>query len=268
MKIGIIGCGVVGTATLEGLRVLGHELVCHDPKLNSDLTVVLSTDISFICVPSPSLPNGVCDTSIIEETVHALTDLNYQGVIAIKSTVSPGTTQRLIDQYQNSNICFVPEFLKERSALEDFVSNHAVLAVGCTNDGVWDCVCSAHAWLPAHSARMTPTEAEILKYYSNTFAALKVTFANVMYEVCKKFGSSYDTILNAYLLRNVSGSDYLECNPEMRGYGGMCLPKDINAMAELCSKIGLPFKLFETIAQDNSLVKQTIFPGMRNGPKQ
>ena len=268
MKIGVIGCGVVGTATGEGLRTLGHELVCHDPKLNSTIDVVLSTDISFICVPSPSLPNGACDTSIIEETVQKLIDLSYTGVIAIKSTVAPGTTQRLIDQHQNSNICFVPEFLRERSALEDFVSRHTVLAIGCTSDKVWDCLLLAHAQLPTHTARMSPTEAEILKYYSNTFAALKVTFANVMYEVCKKFNSDYDTILEAFLMRGITGSDYLGCNPEMRGYGGMCLPKDINAMTELCSQIGLPFKLFDTIARDNSLVAQTVFPGMRTEPKQ
>jgi UDPglucose 6-dehydrogenase len=181
-------------------------------------------------VPSPSLPSGACDTSIVTDTIKTLTELNYPGIIAIKSTVSPGTTQHLIDQYRNPNICFVPEFLKERSALEDFVNRHNVLAVGCVSDAVWECVCRVHSILPACTTRMTPTEAEILKYYSNTFAALKVTFANVMYEVCEKFDSNYDTVLSAFLSRDVAASDYLKCSTDMRGYGGMCLPKDVNAM--------------------------------------
>ena len=104
---------------------------------------------------------------------------------------------------------------------------------------------------------------EILKYYSNTYNALRVTFANVMYEVCDQLNSNYSKVLDTFLLRNINNSDYLICEPDLRGYGGMCLPKDTRAMAELCHRLNLPFNLFKTIDHDNSQIKSTVFPGMR-----
>jgi UDPglucose 6-dehydrogenase len=263
MKIGIIGWGAVGSAVGEGFKMLGHDVTRHDPKFNTVLDDVLDTELVFICVPTPEGSNGECDLSIVHSTIKNLKNKNYHGVIALKSTSVPGTTQNIIDDYKDNDICFVPEFLRERSALEDFVRNHEVLAVGCHSDKAWHKVCEAHCWLPKNTIRMTPTEAEILKYYSNTFNALRVTFANVMYEVCEKLDSDYDKILETFLLRRTSSPDYLKCGNDIRGYGGMCLPKDTKAMADLCKKLNLPFKLFETVDHDNSQVKTTIFQGMR-----
>jgi UDPglucose 6-dehydrogenase len=166
MKIGIIGWGTVGSAVGEGFKMLGHDVKKHDPKLNTVINDVLDTEIVFICVPTPSGENGECDLSIVHKTIKDLKFLEYSGVIALKSTSVPGTTQTIINQYNDRDICFVPEFLRERSALEDFVRNHDVLAVGCHTDRTWHRVCEAHAWLPKNTVRMTPTEAEILKYYS------------------------------------------------------------------------------------------------------
>jgi UDPglucose 6-dehydrogenase len=263
MKIGIIGWGAVGGAVGEGFKMLGHDVSAHDPKFNTTIDVVLDTEIVFVCVPTPSGANGECDLSIVHSTIDSLKANNYQGVIALKSTSVPGTTQLIIDKYQDNDICFVPEFLRERAALEDFVRNHEVLAVGCYTDRSWHRVCEAHAWLPKHTVRMTPTEAEILKYYSNTFNALRVVFANVMYEISEKLNSDYDKILSTFLLRKTASPDYLSCGPDIRGYGGMCLPKDTKAMADLCKKLDLPFSLFDTIDHDNSRVKKTVFPNMR-----
>jgi UDPglucose 6-dehydrogenase len=263
MKIGIIGWGAVGSAVGEGFKMLGHCVSKHDPKFNTTIDDVLNTEIVFVCVPTPSGDNGECDLSIVHSTIDDLKENNYQGIIALKSTSVPGTTQSIIDKYQDNDICFVPEFLRERSALEDFVRNHDVLAVGCHTDRAWHRVCEAHSWLPKNTVRMTPTEAEILKYYSNTFNALRVVFANVMYEISEKLDSDYDKILSTFLLRGTSSPDYLSCGPEMRGYGGMCLPKDTKAMGDLCKRLGLPFNLFDTMDHDNAQVKKTVFPGMR-----
>jgi UDPglucose 6-dehydrogenase len=263
MKIGIIGWGVVGSSVGEGLRMLGHNVSRHDPKFNTSIEDVIDTEIVFVCVPTPEGKNGECDLTIVHSTIDSLKSKNYKGVIALKSTSVPGTTQSIIDTYQDNDICFVPEFLRERSALEDFVRNHELLAIGCHTDRSWHKVCEAHSWLPKNTVRMSPTEAEILKYYSNTFNAVRVTFANVMYEICDKLNSDYDKILKTFLLRNTSSPDYLQCGNDMRGYGGMCLPKDINAMVDLCKKLNLPFKLFETVDHDNSKVKTTVFQGMR-----
>lgn len=263
MKIGVIGWGVVGSACGEGFKMLGHDVKVHDPKFNTVITDVLDSELVFVCVPTPPGPNGECDLSIVHQTIQDLIANNYQGVIALKSTSVPGTTQGIIDQYPDLDICFVPEFLRERTALEDFVRNHDLLAVGCHTDRAWHRVCEAHDWLPKNKVRMTPTEAEILKYYSNTFNAVRIVFANVMYEICEKLDSDYETVLNTFLLRKTTSPDYLACGPDMRGYGGMCLPKDTKAMADLCKRLDLPFELFNTVDHDNSQVKRTVFPGMR-----
>jgi UDPglucose 6-dehydrogenase len=263
MKIGVIGWGVVGSACGEGFKMLGHDVKIHDPKLNTLIEHVLDTEIVFVCVPTPSKEDGACDLSIVHQTIKNLMSYKYQGVIALKSTSVPGTTQSLINQYADADLCFVPEFLRERTALEDFVRNHDLLAVGCYSDSAWHRVCEAHAWLPKNKVRMTPTEAEILKYYSNTFNALRIVFANVMYEICDKLDSDYNKILETFLLRKTTSPDYLNCGPDMRGYGGMCLPKDTKAMADLCKQLDLPFELFDTVDHDNNQVKRTVFPGMR-----
>ena len=136
MRVGVIGWGIVGSACGEGFRILGHSVTHYDPKFNTTVDDVLNTD---------------------------------NGVIAIKSTLTPGTTQALIEQYNDPNICYVPEFLKEANALADFVINHDVLAVGCQTDRSWNTVVEANGWIPKSKVRMLPSEAEILKYYSNHY---------------------------------------------------------------------------------------------------
>lgn len=263
MKIGIIGWGAVGAAVGEGFKTLGHKVTRHDPKYNTIIDEVLNTEIVFVCVPTPSKESGECDISIVYETIDSLKSKNYKGIIALKSTSVPGTTQMIIDKYKDNDICFVPEFLRERSAFKDFIENHELLAVGCITDKAWTKVCEAHSHLPKNVIRMKPTEAEILKYYSNTFNSLRIVFANIMYEISGKFNSDYNKILKTFLLRGTSTHNYLECAEDLRGYGGMCLPKDTKAMAYLCKKLKLPFSLFDIIEDDNNKLKKTVFPGMR-----
>ena len=87
IKIGIIGLGVIGSACKYGFEKLGHKVIVHDIKLNTNIVDVISTDICYICVPTPSKDDGSCDTTIVEEVVLTLYNMNYKGVIAIKSTV-------------------------------------------------------------------------------------------------------------------------------------------------------------------------------------
>ena len=91
----------------------------------------------------------------------------------------------MINKFQNNNICFVPEFLHERKAEEDFIKNHQLLAIGTLNDNVYKLIKSAHGNLPKNIVTMSPTEAELLKYYNNVFASLRVTFSNVFLKLVK-----------------------------------------------------------------------------------
>ena len=120
-----------------------------------------------------------------------------------------------------------------------------------------------HGELPQNVVHLTPNEAEVLKYYNNVYAAVRVTFANVMYEICEKLDCDYNTIKNAYIKTGKAIDMYLDVYPELRGYGGMCLPKDTKALASLIKKLDLPFSLLDVVTEDNSKVKKTVFNGMR-----
>jgi UDPglucose 6-dehydrogenase len=262
MKVGIIGVGAVGSACRKGFELLSHEVKVHDPKFNTKIEDVIDTDIVYVCVPTPESEDGSCDLSIVRQTINELEKLAYAGVVALKSTSVPGTTEELISK-TNLRICFVPEFLRERSAVEDFVVNHDLLAVGCHSTDVFDVVVASHGFFPKNKVMLTPTEAEILKYYSNVFNATRIVFANAMYEICQALDADYDKIKDTYLIRKTASPDYLDCNERMRGYGGMCLPKDTKAIDSLIKKLNLNLKLFEAVDQDNTKFKKTVFPGMR-----
>jgi UDPglucose 6-dehydrogenase len=263
MKLGIIGLGAVGTANKDGFEYLCHSVVVHDIKLDTTIQDILDTEIAFLCVPTPQADDGSCDTSIIESVIKELNLYNYKGIVAIRSTVVPGFTQRMIDTYRNLTICFVPEFLRERCAADDFINNHKLLAIGTHDIWVYHKLVKAHGELPEHTEHLTPNEAEVLKYYNNVYAALRVTFANVMYEICEKLDCDYTTIKNAYVKTGKAIDMYLDVNPSLRGYGGMCLPKDTQAIASLINELGLDLELIKSIHHDNSKFKKTVFNGLR-----
>lgn len=264
MKLGIVGLGAVGSANKTGFEYIGHEVVGHDVKLNTKITNILDCEIVFLCVPTPQADDGSCDTSIIESVIQELNLYNYKGIVAIRSTVVPGFTQRMIDTYKNLTICFVPEFLRERCAADDFIHNHKLLAIGTHDIWVYRKLVKAHGNLPEHTEHLTPSEAEVLKYYNNVYAALRVTFANVMYEICDKLDCDYTTIKNAYIKTGKATDMYLDVSPGLRGYGGMCLPKDTQAIAVLLKQLNLDFSLIDSIHTDNSKLKRTVFNGMRD----
>ena len=161
MKLGIIGMGVVGNAVKCGLLSLGHEIYTHDIKLTTSIETVKGTDIVFVCVPSPSTDSGACDTGIIESVITELDELSYTGIVAIRSTVVPGFTDRMSMLYSKLTICVVPEFLRERYAIDDFINQHTLLAVGTTDINVYNTIVEAHGHYPKQSIKLTPTEAEL-----------------------------------------------------------------------------------------------------------
>lgn len=263
MKLGIIGVGAVGSANLEGFRALNHDVVIHDIKLNTSILDIKDTEIVFLCLPTPSTVEGKCDTSIIESVLAELENLEYKGIISIRSTVVPGFTQKMIERHRHLTICFVPEFLRERCAVDDFINNHKLLAIGTYDIWVFRKVVKAHGHLPENIEHLTPTEAEVLKYFNNVYASLRVTFANVIYEICEKLNCDYTTVKNSYIKTGKAIDMYLDVSEGLRGYGGMCLPKDTKALAHLIKELNLDLKLIDAIDTDNSKFKKTVFNGMR-----
>ena len=261
-SIGIIGLGTVGKSCKFGFEKLGHRISFHDTAHNTKLEDVLDTEIVFICVPTPSREDGSCDVSIVEDTILSLKRLNYSGIVAIKSTVTPGTTSKIREE-TGLNVCFVPEFLRERCAISDFVENHVLLAVGCKDDNTFEYIKKIHGTYPKEYSKLRITEAEMLKYYSNIFNAVRIIFANEFFEVCKAVGADYQEVKNAYIKTGAVPDKYLDVNDSFRGYGGICLPKDLKAIVALQKKLGLQLSFFETVDSENTKYKTTVFDGMR-----
>lgn len=262
IKIGVVGLGVIGSACKYGFEKLGHEVLVHDIAFNTKLLDLLSCDIIYVCVPTPSNEDDSCDVSIVKSVVYDLNDLNYKGVIAIKSTVKPTTTESLRVE-TGLRICFVPEFLRERCSTSDFTENHDLLAIGTEDSEIYDLVKKCHGNYPKSYSQLHPTEAELLKYYSNSYNALKIIFANEIYEICKAINIDYDKIKSTFIKRGTTKDLYLDVNDNFRGYAGVCLPKDTKALNAFIKELNLDLKLFETIDNENNKFKKTVFNGMR-----
>jgi len=262
MKIGIVGLGIIGSACKFGFEKLGHKVLVHDIIMETKLNDLIDCEIIYVCVPTPSNEDGSCNTTIVEQVVLNLKELNYQGIIAIKSTVKPTTTQKLIEQ-TDLKICFVPEFLRERCAITDFTENHDLLAIGTDSEYIFNLVKKCHGNYPKNVVQLKPTEAELLKYYSNVYNALKITFANEVYEICQKLNVNYSDIKNAFIKRGTTKDIYLDVNDNFRGYAGMCLPKDTKALDSLVKELGLDLELFYIIDKENNKFTKTVFEGMR-----
>lgn len=263
MNIGIVGLGVIGSANKAGFEEVGHTVTIHDIKLGTTIDEVLDAEVVFVCVPTPSTDDGRCDTTIVDSVIRELVVKNYTGVIAIRSTVIPGFTLAMQEKYSNKKICFVPEFVRERCAEFDFCLEHKLLAVGTDDKEIYSAIEKAHGNLPRNKVMMQPAEAEILKYYLNLYAATRVTFANVFFEVCKKFGADYKQVKDAYVKTGRLGDMYLDVRDDLRGYGGMCLPKDTRAFKHLIKDLDLNLDFFDTVDKDNAKFIATVFEGMR-----
>jgi len=250
MKIGIIGLGVVGKTIQYCFERLGHEVISHDLLLNTNIVDVLDTEICYVCVPTPSNDGG-CDTSIVESVVGELSELKYLGIVAIKSTVEPGTTKKLIENY-DLKICHVPEFLRERCSVSDFMDNHDICVIGTDDQEVFGVVKKSHSFYPKNFIMLSPTQSEILKYFHNVHNATMITLANVFYEICNNCDVNYDEIKSALSKRTFISDLYLNCNKNLRGFSGSCLPKDTIAMDNYCKKNNIDIKFFQTIIEDNN----------------
>ena len=199
MNIGIIGVGVVGSACKVGFEHIGHTVKVHDIKLHTKIDDVLDTEICYISVPTPTRDDDSCDVRIVETD---LVKLDYKGIIAIKSTVVPGTTERL-SKLLNRQICFVPEFLRERCAAEDFIYNNNVLVIGADTQEQFEIIKETHGSLPVHIVHSKVIEAELIKYFSNTYKAMRITFANTFHKLCDELGAEYDVVKNSFLFDGI-----------------------------------------------------------------
>jgi UDPglucose 6-dehydrogenase len=261
IKIGIIGVGMVGGAIKNYFSKEGAEMFFYDVGRNfGSMEDVNKADVIFICVPTPfDKGKNDFDVSYVES---ACSGIEGEKIIVIKSTVLPGTTEKLQKKYPGHKFLFNPEFLSEATADQD-MQNPDRQIVGYTERSK-DCADFVLNILPEAQYKkiMPAAEAEMVKYFNNTFNAVKVAFANQMYDLCQALNINYDNVMeSAARSKFIKTKDHLNVwHKEFRGYGGKCLPKDIKALIRIADSAGVDLKLHKAAEKVNKelMEKQNI----------
>ncbi len=263
-KVGIVGQGYVGKALKVGFKSDNIEINTYDKYLSDQSTVkdlnelTLSSNIIFICVPTPMKKNGECFTGIVEEVVK---DINISAdnkkTVIIKSTVPPGTTEKLNEIYKNISLIFNPEFLTEANFLDDFKNQKYIILGGNKKD--LDLVENLYSIIfpEIKINRTTSINAEIVKYFLNTYLATKVSFANEMKILCDHVNADYNQIVNLVIQDNRIGKSHLMVpGPDGKlGFGGSCFPKDINALLTFSKSLNIEMSVIESAIKANLKVR-------------
>ncbi|MBW6517760.1 MAG: UDP-glucose/GDP-mannose dehydrogenase family protein [ANME-2 cluster archaeon] len=296
MNVSIIGSGYVGTVTAACFAELGHNVVCIDidpekvdminrgePPIYEDGLeellakhagktlrataeyddAVSSTDISFICVGTPSDDEGNIDLSIVRAASKslgiALAKKDGYHVVVVKSTVVPQTTENVVVPLIESvsgkkagvdfGAAMNPEFLREGKAVYDFMHPDKIV-VGAIDRRSDDTVSALYAGLEREITHVDPGTAEMIKYVNNSFLATKISFSNEIGNICKKLG------INTYQVMDAVGKDF-RISPYFlnsgAGFGGSCFPKDVKALIGKAREQGYEPVLLNSVIKVNEL---------------
>ena len=245
-KIGIVGQGFVGTAIREGLSHI-FNMQTYD-KFKEEASTCSSleelsrkVEILFVCLPTPMNKDGSCNLSIIESVIEELDGYKNNNIAIIKSTIPPGTTERLNSQCQNLKVVFSPEFLTEANFIDDFKNQNRVIIGGPRPASTKVKNLFTKAFPGITIIKTGSNTAESVKYFTNCFLAVKVGFANEFKQICDKVNVDFDKVVEYGLHDKRIGSTHFSVpGPDGRlGFGGSCFPKDLNALISIASESGV-----------------------------
>jgi UDPglucose 6-dehydrogenase len=282
-KIAIIGTGYVGLSSAVGFAYLGHDVVGIDidknkvEKLTSGKSpifekniekylskslkkkkIVFSTNYEkisdckfvFLCLPTPQQDDGAADTSYILESSKLLSKhLKDSATVVIKSTVPVNTWKRVKEVLNRTDISIVsnPEFLREGTALDDFFNPDRIV-VGSEDEKKAKAVANLYKAKKAKVVFTDNTSAEIIKYASNSFLAIKLSFVNEIAAYAESTDANAIEVLHAMGLDKRIGKEFLKPGP---GWGGMCFPKDVSALKESAREKNVPIPLLDAALESN-----------------
>ena len=217
-----------------------------------DYEAVHDADVVFIAVPTPSRPDGRVDISLVEQAVRAVLLRAHEAVIAIKSTVPPGTTARLealACSLGAPDARFVanPEFLREGQAVHDFLNPDRIV-IGTRDHAAGDLVAALYERLHAHVYRTAPEDAELAKYASNALLAARISFMNEIAGIADSVGADVTQVASMVGADAGIGGTFLNAG---LGCGGSCFPKDVAGLAALARDVGASSVMLEAVLDAN-----------------
>lgn len=269
MKVGIIGLGFVGSSIHKSFEIKGIELYAFDKFKNGGIgnfSDILNTEILFLCLPTQfNLNTNEYDKDPIYETCERLVENNYQGVIIIKSTIEPNTTNTIADKYKLQFI-HNPEFLTAKTAFEDFHNQkHIVLGQSktCSEENLNKVVEFYRQYYPeAEISLCSSLESECMKMFCNNFYAVKVQVFNEFYALCNKIGADYNNIRDMMLKNNwVGGKDRNPLHTIIPGpdgqisFGNGCFVKDLYACTNLMKRENVIHAILESCLEERNKMR-------------
>jgi UDPglucose 6-dehydrogenase len=283
--IGVVGAGWVGLVTAACFAELGHEVWArdivpekveslsrgevpiHEPGLPELVTknaerlhfttdmgrVLENAQLLFVCVDTPPTYSGDADLSRVDAVIAELADSNEHALV-MKSTVPVGTGRSIQRRREGLGYVSNPEFLKEGSAVADFMKPDRVV-VGASGDSqeYADRVEALYEPLGGPIVRTDVASAEMIKLASNAFLATKISFINEIANVSEELGADVREVARGMGLDDRIGPKFLQAGV---GFGGSCFPKDVKALKQLAGNSGYHFQLLTAVVEVNELQKR------------
>lgn len=251
----------------KGLNELVQRGIQQDSLVASTDTrqAVLDSELSFVCVGTPSNGNGNIDLTYVrrvcEQIGSALAEKQNYHVVVLRSTMLPGSTQEIVIPTLEASsgkvagldfgVCFNPEFLREGSSIEDFY-NPPFTIIGAEDPKAAQALANVYSMLTAPTFHIHIKEAEMVKYVNNAFHALKVAFANEIGSICKQQNIDSHTVMDIFCKDTKLNLSPYYLKPGF-AFGGSCLPKDLRALLYHSMRLDVKTPVLDSILPSNDI---------------